>query len=281
MERQVNLYSSVKLSLKTKNRFTKGELCQKKHSFHGRPVPYSELSKIHAHRAWKKPIVPSVNPIMYLHFYGIRGNDQRIIPNKYFSKLHLTNDEIYTLGLNRWRLDLTVYNKTLLPGNELNRSKGHVNNNAVELFQGLFGKVRIYIETESANKVYGYYCDLNPGEFMFIPKHWYHSTHVLEGPSGVIDIVNQEGFVDWRFKKYKTKQSHCTFIKTDKTISCLTRSDKRKSLILQQIKPNTTIPHLRKCSSLYEIIHKLSDRELIQFAKKMLNTGQKSLVLKK
>jgi hypothetical protein len=246
--------------------FSEGILRTNEKEIKGRKVKYNELIDINAFKALNGNLGDIDYPVMYHHFYGFRGNDERVLKPSYFGYSHKTETELYESGLNRWRLDLTIYNGKPLPASELNRSKGHVNKMSVEYFQVLSGKVRIYLEQEDRESINGYFCDLNKNEYMLVPPGWYHSTHVIEGPAAVLDIVNREGFVDWKHKGYRDKQAACTFIGVNNKIFPL-YNRARKPFKLHELKPLEHPLFDHEHRSLFELMYSSNDRDLIEFSR--------------
>lgn len=106
------------------------------------------------------------------------------------------------LGLTRWRVDLTCYTAQDFATGELNRSKGHVNSEReIEVFQTISGQIRMLLQNPK-DLSRAWYVDAGVGQCVLIPPGWYHSTHILVGPSDVINLVNREGFKNWSEKGY-------------------------------------------------------------------------------
>lgn len=165
---------------------------------------------------------PEGNPdkLLYQQLIGLNGHANREVSlEQTFPPYSDLEDRARELGITRWRGDLTIYDGYDLQTGELNRSKGHVNNYSVEIFQVLTGKIRMYLENETAEgKVTGYYADLEAGDCILVPPGWYHSTHIIEGPAAVFNIVNREGFTDWKHKRYGAREAAYTFIRDNDEI---------------------------------------------------------------
>lgn len=139
--------------------------------------------------------------VLYEQHIGIGGERHEDIEETFPPFSYQDEAAMRDAGAARWRLDLTIYADGELPNGELNRSKGHINNESVEVFQVLSGAVRMYMQ-HPQNETSTYFTDLEAGDLRLIPPGWWHTTHVICGPSAVINIVNREGFLDWKDKRY-------------------------------------------------------------------------------
>lgn len=100
-------------------------------------------------------------------------------------------------------LDFLIYNnkEDVLPGDCLNRSKGHVNDiRELEVFQVLKGKVLSLFKNSEGEKFYGIFAE---GEYYHVPSGWFHCTYILEGPAVVANFyMNTFWETDLSMKPY-------------------------------------------------------------------------------
>lgn len=218
--------------------------------------------------------------ILYEQWIRLDGERLLDISNVFPPIRYKSKEEIYRLGITRWRLDLTVYSKGDLSSGELNRSKGHINNNSIEVFQVLSGEVRMYLQNpQDSSKAY--YADLKKSDLLMIPPGWWHTTHVIEGPSAVINLVNREGFLDWREKRYGNQFSGglgCayTFARSgDKIIAVKNPEYKKIPKLIKIISSN--IPVINQFSNSLQTFCFLAPDELLEkFEFDILSANQKS-----
>lgn len=168
-----------------------------------------ELTDLHPHMVAGDPGVPE--RVIYEQILGLGG--ERNVPFEVTFPLMTAahKSQLEKLGITRWRIDRTRYSAQDLATTELNRSKGHVNTDSeIEIFQVLLGRIRMLLQNPK-DLSRAWYVDAGLGECVLIPPGWYHSTHVLEGPSDVINLVNREELADWSEKGYGVFQAAYTF----------------------------------------------------------------------
>lgn len=106
--------------------------------------------------------------ILYEQWIRLGGERLLNISNVFPPFRYKNKEEVYRLGVTRWRVDLTIYSKGDLASGELNRSKGHINNRSIEVFQVFSGKVRMYLQNPQ-NSSKAYYADLKNKDLLMIP----------------------------------------------------------------------------------------------------------------
>ena len=106
---------------------------------------------------------------------------------------------------------------------------------------------------------------------------WYHSTHVLEGPSDVINIVNREGFTDWSEKGYGLFQAAYTFARGQNGEPIAVANSLYSQIPdLIELRP-TCLPLLDDFSgSIFNLVHHAEPELLEAFADDILSANPNS-----
>lgn len=244
------------------------------------PVPFNartlkELTDLHPHMVAGDPGPPE--RVIYEQVHGL-GGERRIPLETVFPPVTVTDEaQLEKLGITRWRIDLTRYRAEDLATGELNRSKGHVNTNrAVEVFQVVSNRIRMLLQNpKDLSKAY--LIDAGRGDCVLVPPAWYHSTHVLEGPADVINIVNREGFTDWSEKGYGLFQAAYTFARgqNGEPISVANPSYSQTPDLIE-LRP-TRLPLLEDFSgSIFNLVHQAEPPLLEAFADDILSANPNS-----
>lgn len=247
------------------------------------PMPFKartlkELSGFHPHMVAGDP--GPRERVIYEQVHGLGG--ERHIPLEIvFPPVTVTDEaQVEKLGITRWRIDLTRYSAQDFATGELNRSIGHVNGNrAVEVFQVVSGRVRMLLQNpRDLSKAY--FVDAGSGECILVPPGWYHSTHVLEGPSDVINIVNREGFNNLSEKGYGLFQAAYTFARGQNGQPILVANPTYSQVpTLIELRP-TRLPVLEDFSgSIFNLVHHAEPELLESFAADILSANPNSQLI--
>ncbi len=214
--------------------------------------------------------------VIYEQVKGL-GGERRVPAEGIFPPVTASSDQLEKLGLTRWRIDFTRYSGEDLATGELNRSKGHVNTNrAVEVFQVLSNRIRMLLQNPR-DPSKSYFTNAGEGDCILVPPGWYHSTHVLEGPADVINIVNREGFTDWSEKGYQKLQAAYTFTRnSDGEVISVANPAYPEPPILIELQP-TELPILKDFSdSIFHLVHQARPDLLERFADDILSANPSS-----